>query len=232
MYDSLRFTFAIGIFGLLLSTTHPLLAQTLPDSSAWRDTGPKTPHGLAVATTTAGKTVRAYFPVNSIGFEETVDYFARNPEVRPFPRIQHVDVDKLASVIIRGFYLENMRPAGCPKVLALRLTEGPVELFAFGGSAADKVPLLPSVLLPALALPTLMAQLGGLAVERNRWFLRRNGQLVAVTHGNFRKLMTEYTADCLAVSTQIAQGAEGFRYHDMPRVVGLYNDFLLNAGPR
>ena len=222
---ALTVVLALPLFVLAQTPTPPVAVDSL-STGAWRDTAPKTAHGLAVATTTDGKTVRAYFPVSAIGFEQQIDYFARNPEVRPFPRIQFVDVDKLASVTIRGFYLENMRAAGCPEVLALRLMEGPVELFAFGGTAGDKIPVLPSVLMPALALPTLIAHLGGLSVERNRWFLRRNGQLVAITHGNFRKLMTEYTADCLAISTQITQGAEGYHHRDMPNIVQQYNAFL------
>ncbi|UYZ62012.1 hypothetical protein [Hymenobacter weizhouensis] len=196
------------------------------DSTTWQDTGPKTPHGLAVATTTDGKTIRTYFPVDCIGFEEKISYFSRNPEVRPFPRIQYVDVKKIASATIRGHRLENMAAAGCPEVLALRLINGPVELFAFSGSVGEKVPLIFAVVSPALAMPTLLAQLSGSAIERNRWFVRRNGQLLALTHSNFRKTMSEYTADCLAISTQIKQGAEGFHYKDIPQIVNLYNQFL------
>lgn len=211
------------------------LAQTpgpTADTTVWRDTGPKTPHGLALVKTTNGKTVRTYFPVDCIGFEHTISYFSRNPEVRPFPRVQYVEVTKIASAIIRGYQLENMGAAGFPDVLALRILEGPVEVFAFSGSAGDKVPLLPSVLAPALALPTLAAQLGGMAIDRNRWFLRRNGRLVALTHRNFRQFMSEYTADCLALSTQIKQGDAGFRYQDTPKIIKLYNEFLLGQATK
>lgn len=224
-----------GFTGLLLLLAVPAAtAQALPDSLAWQDTGPKTPHGLAVVKTTDGKTVRSYFPVDCIGFEEKISYFSRNPEVRPFPRMQYVDVQKIASATIRGHRLENMAAAGCPEVLAMRLVEGPVELFAFSGSVGDKVPLIFSVVNPALAAATLLAQMSGSGMERNRWFVRRNGQLVALTHGNFRKLMSEYTADCLAISTQIRQGSEGFYYKDTPRIINLYNQFLLEntAAPR
>ncbi|MDU0370746.1 hypothetical protein ACFPAF_10105 [Hymenobacter endophyticus] len=229
MHPLVRLGFSLGIASLaLLCPGTAATAQTLPDSVAWRDTGPKTPHGLAVVKTTDGKTVRSYFPVDCIGFEEKILYFSRNPEVRPFPRIQYVDVKKISSATIRGHQLENMGAAGYPEVLAMRLVEGPVELFAVSGSVGDKVPLIFSVVNPALAGATILAQLGGSAMERNRWFLRRNGQLVALTHGNFRKLMTDYTADCLAISTQIKQGSEGFHYKDTPQIINLYNQFLLN----
>lgn len=223
----LRFGLFVSFSGLtMLLSGSVAVAQTLSDSATWRDTSPKTPHGLAIVKTADGKTVRSYFPVDCIGFEEKISYFSRNPEVRPFPRIQYVDVKKIVSASIRGHQLENMGPAGCPDVLAMRVLEGPVELFAMSGSVGDKVPLIFSVVNPALATATLLAQLGGSAMERNRWFVRRNGQLVALTHGNFRKLMTDYTADCLAISTQIRQGAPGFHYKDVPRIVTLYNQFL------
>ncbi|WP_426490016.1 hypothetical protein [Hymenobacter sp. 102] len=233
MHLLVRYGLSIGCASLALLITSPtIIAQSLPDSVAWRDTGPKTPHGLAVVKTTDGKTVRSYFPVDCIGFEEKISYFSRNPEVRPFPRIQYVDVYKIASATIRGHQLENMGPAGCPDVLAMRVVEGPVELFAMSGSVGDKVPLIFSVVNPALATATLLAQLGGSAMERNRWFVRRNGQLLALTHGNFRKLMTDYTADYLAISTQIRQGATGFHYKDTPQIINLYNQFLQDTAAK
>ncbi len=212
-------------------------AQT-PDSlrntaeTTWRDTGPKMSYGLAVVKTKAGKTVHTYFPVNSIGFEKTISYFKANPEVRSFPRIQHVNVVELASATIRGHHLENMQAASCPDVLALRLLEGPVELFAVSGTVGDKVPLIFLPLNPGISLLAGMAALGSSAMERNRWFLRRDGKLVAVTHGNFRSLMTEYTADCLALSVQIKEGTAGFHYRDMPEIVRLYNEFLQKDKPK
>ncbi|UPL49278.1 hypothetical protein [Hymenobacter sublimis] len=233
MYAFVRFALVVGFTGSVsLSTISAARAQAPSDSSAWHDTSSKARHGLAVAKTTDGKTVRSYFPVNCIGFEEKISYFSRSPEVRPFPRIQYVDVKKIASATIRGHQLENMAAAGAPDVLALRLIEGPVELFAFSGSVGDQVPLIFSVLNPALAAPTLLAHLGGSAIERNRWFVRRNGQLLALTHGNFRRLMSEYTADCLAVSTQIKQGSEGFHYKDTPQIINLYNQFLRETATR
>ncbi len=215
---------------ILLALASPTfsLAQSAPataDSSAWRDTGPKTKHGLARIQTTDGRSVRAYFPVNSIGFEKAIDYFRANPEVRPFPKLQYIEVSKLLTVTIRGHYHENMHAAGRPDVLALRLLEGPVELFVMSGTAADNMPLL-MTMVPGVNLLASAAFLTGSAIERNLWFVRRNGQLVAVSRGGFRKQMSQYTADCPSLSTPIAQGATGFRYGDTAHIIQLYNEFL------
>ncbi|MBG8553108.1 hypothetical protein [Hymenobacter guriensis] len=211
----------------LLALPDFVQAQTpvAPDTSVWRDTGPKTPHGLAMLKMADGRAARAYFPVNRLGFEKAIDYFPTNPKVRPFPKIKYLDVDQLASATIRGYYYENMRAAGEPDVLAVRLIEGPVELFALRGTAASKVPVLLS---PVSALASVAA-LGLMAVDNNRWFLRRNGQLVAITHGKFRPFMTEYTADCPALSEQVRTGIKGFQHNDMPEIIRLYNEFLLSS---
>ncbi|TGE19726.1 hypothetical protein [Hymenobacter elongatus] len=167
----------------------------------------------------------AYFPVDCIGFQETIGYFRSNPEVRPFPKMQYIKVDKLRSATIRGHYHENMRESGRADVLALRALEGPVQLFVMSGTAADNVPLLTMV--PVLSLVAGAAVLGGSAIERNLWFVRRApGPLMPVSRSAFRTQMSGFTADCPALSGPIAAGAEGYRYGDMVRIVQRYNNFI------
>ncbi|MBO3271162.1 hypothetical protein F1C16_18790 [Hymenobacter sp. NBH84] len=199
--------------------------QALTDTTTWHDTNAKAKHGLAVIKLVDNRTVHAYLPTNAIGYINTIDYFRKNPEVRPFPKIQYIPVNDLEVVEMRGFHLENMRAAGHPDILAMRVLEGPVELFMMSGKITDN---LPGVVFVAsgLSLFTTAAFLSGAAVENNRWFVRRNGQLIALKHSNFREQMGQYTADCLGISTQVKQGMDGFRYKDTPNIIKLYNEFL------
>jgi hypothetical protein len=217
---------------VLALTSAPVFAQqSAPaDTISWRDTGPKAPHGLAEVYTAEGRFVRAYFPVTSIGFEEIIGYFRSNPEVRPFPKMQYIKVDKLRSATIRGNYFENMRASGHSDVLALRVIDGPATLFVFSGTAGDHVPMFTMV--PGLMMVAVIGRLGGSAIERNRWFVRFPDQpLVAISRSGFSAQMSTLTANYPALSNPIAAAAEGYRYADVVHIIQLYNAFLASPPP-
>lgn len=198
------------------------------DSLRWRDTKPNAQHGLGAMIIEAdGRRVRAYLPTDAFGFEALVPYLSTNPEVRPFPKPKMVKVELLRSLTVRDRYYETMRLPGDahPRIMAWRVVDsGPVELFVYSDSAVPAVPLL------GLGVGMLTAALS--TIPNSHWYLRRDGQLLAVERGKFREQLSQYVGDCVALRSQIQSGADGFRYSDMPNIVSLYNGYLLEQSAR
>ncbi|MCC3155882.1 hypothetical protein LJ737_01445 [Hymenobacter sp. 15J16-1T3B] len=222
----------VGLFALSLCTTAPAaLAQqpatAQPDSIRWRDTKPDARHGLGTMIVEAdGRRVRAYLPTDAFGFEALVPYLPSNPEVRPFPKAKVVKVELLRSMTVRERYYETMRLPGDahPRIMAWRVVnDGPVELFVYSDSAVPMVPLL------GFGVGLLTAALS--TIPNSHWYLRRDGQLLAVERGKFREQMSQYVQDCVALQAQIRTGAKDFGYGDMPRIISLYNDYLRQQAP-
>ncbi|GAB3827594.1 hypothetical protein [Hymenobacter jeollabukensis] len=216
----------------LLSATPAAFGQSPgappADSLRWRDTKPDARHGLGAMIVEAdGRRVRAYLPTDAFGFEALVPYLSTNPEVRPFPKTKVVKVELLRSMTVRERYYETMRLPGDahPRIMAWRVVNnGPVELFVYSDSAVPMVPLL------GLGVGLLTAALS--TIPNSHWYLRRDGQLVPMERVNFREQMSQYVQDCVALRTQIQGGADGFRYSDMPNIVSLYNQYLLEQSTR
>lgn len=168
-------------------------------------------------TLASGRKVQGYFSLITTGLEQHIYYCETNPEEKPRPVAKFVKVDNIRSLTQRGIYAETLRLEGKSlHVLAPRVIDGPVELFTYAEPQSVPVPL---------PLPGAVGVIG-INYTNNHWYLRREGKVVVVTHNNFRALMSEYTADCLALKAQISQNAAEFRYKDMPNIVRLYNDFL------
>ncbi|KUG06128.1 hypothetical protein [Solirubrum puertoriconensis] len=213
----------ISILLLALLAVTPALAQRNlpPDSLRWQDTKPTASFGLGTMVVAAdGRTIRAFLPWRELGYEGTVPYRNSSPEVRPFPEPAFAKVEKLHSMTVRGNYFETMRlpDEAHPQIMARRVVDGPVELFAYVDAKVFPVPLM------GVGVAALTGALSG--IPDCTWYVRHNNKLERVRRNDFQAQMSTYTQDCLAVKEQILQGAKGFRYGDMPNIVSLYNQHL------
>jgi len=204
------------ITSLLLAV--PLLTRAQEsDTTRIQDTSHRSGMAWSEVTLASGRKVEGYFSLVSTGVEKQIYYCETNPEKKPRPTAKLVKIDNIQSLTQRGIYAESLRQEGKSlHILAPRIVDGQVELFVY--AEPEKIPV-------PLPLPG-PAGLIAINYTNNHWYLRRNGILTTVTHGNFREVINSYFTDCLALKTQVNNNADGFHYKDMPNIVRLYNDFL------
>jgi hypothetical protein len=187
------------------------------------DTSNRSGYALGEVKTPEGRLVKAYFPKSVNGFARSISFYYEHPEVRPVPKVHTISVDKIRSMMVHEQYSETLVIGGKSlHILAARLVDGPVELFNFAEARAVPLPIpIPgAALIPVLSIP----------YTNNRWFLRRGGELVEVKRGHFMEQLSQYLSTQPTLADRVRNNTEGYRYQDMVRIIGEYNQQQTAAG--
>ncbi|GAA4041006.1 hypothetical protein GCM10022409_28750 [Hymenobacter glaciei] len=168
--------------------------------------------GQAELTTAGGEKSLVYIPLSSLGFGSVVPVFRREEDIDSpgaQPLLISVDNVQMIRAHATGQYLEHMVVKGRRRhQLAVRVLDGPVELFSY------------TQVQPNTGGP-LGFQAAPQASVKCQWYIRRQGQLVEVVHGGFTKQMAAYFHDDPVVVEALASRSVG--YDDMKMLVQMYN---------
>ena len=150
-----------------------------------------------------------YIPLSTLGF---VPVFAREQDIdRPGAQPLFISVDNVQAirVVATGQYLEHMIVKGRHRhQLAVRVVNGPVELFSYT-----------QVYAAANSLAGFQSAPG--ASAKCQWYVRHQGELVEVLHGGFTKQMLAYFRNDPLIEEVLANKKMG--YDDMRMLVRMYN---------
>lgn len=165
----------------------------------------------------------AYIRANPLGYSRLLPFYNTKEEAAQFGKEPLcISVDKVKWLKVQRLYQEHMVVKGKRQhVLATRLVNGPVELFNYTevGNLVIPVPLTAVGLAVGAVVAGSNAALGGL-VERT-WYLRRAGETVKVSRGEFIAQLTNYFADDPTTAAAITNKA--LVYQDMVQLVQGYN---------
>ena len=194
----------------------PAAAQTaLEDSRAEELASNVYGFGPAELVTVSGKTFHVFVPLNRYGFSHELPIFRQVSDMRQLSaQPQAMVVDKVLTVRTRTTYLEQMVLAGKSQhVLAVRTVEGPVELFSY----------IETKRIHMAARGTGLEQNTGYVpnLQKQHWYLRRQGVLTEVQPRGFGPQLTEYFSDDPA--TVAALSSQQAVYQDLSPLVAAYN---------
>ena len=153
-----------------------------------------------------------------------LEFTWRNPLVLPHPKPVFITSEQLQWVRLDGRYSEPVRvPGEKAHGLAVRLLAGPrVEVFDVA-TPKKGVPI-PLPVPGALLVPVIWTGSGN--KFNHDWYLRRPGEktMTPVPSGKkFAPFLADYLADAPELAAAIRTGAEGYRYDDLPKLLGTYN---------
>jgi hypothetical protein len=164
-----------------------------------------------------------YIRANPLGYSRLLPFYYTKEEAAQFGKeALSINVDKVKWLKAPRLYQEHMVVKGKRQhVLATRLVNGPVELFNYTEVAnlIIPVPLTAVGVAVGAAVIASNSAMGGL-VERT-WYLRRDGETVKVSRGEFIAQLTSYFADDATTAAAITNKA--VVYQDMVQIVQGYN---------
>jgi hypothetical protein len=176
--------------------------------------------GYAELTTVAGKVYPVYLPLARYGFSGELPVFQQESDMqRADAEPKSIPVAKVTSVHTTDAYLEAVVLAGKPQaILAVRTVNGPVELFSYvetkrihmgGGGLRRSIGYVPKL-------------------EKQHWYLRRQGLMTEVAPQSFVQQLTAYFSDDPAVAAGLAAGT--WTYPTLGALVSAYNQRQLPTG--
>jgi|GEM_PF-2748806 len=213
--QALRFTLP-----LLLTTCSAFAQSNMP---ATADTaGHK--HGFDVyylgdLNRTNGTEERAYLPARHLGYERILYYYYSPPGQKGSKREQ-LKMDGVRSMTVHGRYFEKLIiNSEATDILALRMVQGPMELFGYAQPKAVPLPIP----VPGGAMVSTVLVDG---YTKQRWFVRQQGSVVPISKGKFAVQMSALLSNYPALARQVSAGEEGYRYENIQAIVREYNDYL------
>lgn len=172
---------------------------------------------LGTLTKMDGTQLQAYLPAGRLGYERIVDYFPQPPSRAKLSNGRTtLKMKQVKSMSVHGRLYETVQYRGKnTKIMALRLLDGPVALFAYSQ---------PRRLLIPIPLAAGVTPLAGIPLaDKPHWYLRRKDEFTEMSRSHFAQRMSAYLVDLPELASKVANNAANYQFSDTPAIIAEYN---------